>query len=339
MVVLIVASALVLIGLVGLTAFGAAAIGRRYRPRGKLVPVTGGRLHVSDAGPRAEPCAAVPIVLLHGASGNLEDMRLALGERLSVRHRVVMIDRPGHGFSERPREPAVATPAGQAALVTEALAELGIPRAIVVGYSWSGALAAALALAAPHRVAGLVLLAPVTHPWPGGISWYYRVAATPVLGQLFAWTIALPIGMLMLEAGTHKAFAPQSRPDGYVEHAATPLLLRPAEFLANARDVAALKASVAAQAPLYPTIAAPTVIITGDRDGTVSPRLHAEAIAAAIPRARLVVAPGVGHMVHHVASDLVCAEIERMAVASAPGGQAAAGAGGGAFADRAATGG
>ena len=52
------------------------------------------------------------------------------------------------------------------------LERIGITRAIVVGYSWSGALATAYALAYPDSVAGLVLLAPVTHPWPGGVGWY-----------------------------------------------------------------------------------------------------------------------------------------------------------------------
>src|SRR5205085_10534491 len=58
----------------------------------------------------------------------------------------------------------------QAALLREALDALEVKRAIIVGYSWSGALATALALAYPERVAGLVLIAPVTHPWPGGVA-------------------------------------------------------------------------------------------------------------------------------------------------------------------------
>ena len=71
-------------------------------------------------------------------------------------------------------------------------------RAIVVAHSWSGALATAYALDHPGAVAGLVLLAPVTHPWPGGIAWYYHVVTAPIVGPLFAHTLALPLGKLLI---------------------------------------------------------------------------------------------------------------------------------------------
>jgi pimeloyl-ACP methyl ester carboxylesterase len=91
------------------------------------------------------------------------------------------------------------------------------------------------------------------------------------------------------------------------------LLLRPAEFRANARDVAGLKAFVAAQAPRYRQIAAPVTIITGDRDRTVSPTIHSRALAEAVPHARLIILAGVGHMPHHAAPGTVAAEVGRMA--------------------------
>jgi len=45
----------------------------------------------------------------------------------------------------------------------------------------------------------------------------------------------------------------------------------------------------------------------------VPPRHHAKAFAAAVPAAKLVVLPGIGHMLHHVAADRVIAEIEQIA--------------------------
>lgn len=307
-----------LLTLLAATRLGTVMIERRHPPRGRFVDVTGGRMHLVDLGPRQRGDAdGLPVVLLHGASGNLEDMRLALGDRLAIDRRVIMIDRPGHGWSDRPGGPADANPGRQAGLILEALDGLAIRRALVVGYSWSGALATALALAAPSRVAGLVLLAPVTHPWRGGISWYYRLGAAPILGPLLVHTLALPAGVIMLAPSSRKAFAPQPRPEHYVARAAIALLLRPGQFLANARDVAALKACVAAQAPHYPAIAAPTVIVTGDKDVTVPPRNHSQVLAAALPRARLVVLPGVGHMLHHVAKEAIIGEIERLATDAA----------------------
>ena len=90
------------------------------------------------------------------------------------------------------------------------------------------------------------------------------------------------------------------------------MLLRPAQFLANAQDVAALKAFVAAQAPRYGEIGAPTVIVTGSADTTVSPHIHARAVAAAVRDARLIVLAGVGHMPHHVDADAIAAAIGQL---------------------------
>ncbi len=291
------------------TALGLAFLKRAHRPAGRFVPVTGGTLHIVEIGPQTDD---PPIVLLHGASGNLEDQRLTLGMALAHKRRVVLIDRPGHGFSDRPGGMADASPARQAALIDEALARIGVARAVIAGHSWSGALAATCALDFPARVAGLVLLAPVTHPWPGGISWYNRLAMRPVVGSLFVYGLALPLGLLLIGGALKEVFAPQLAPADYLRRAAARLVLRPAEFIANAQDVGALKAFVIAQAPRYREIAVPTVIITGDCDNTVSCDLHSRAMAALVPGAKLIVLDGVGHMLHHTSCDVIVAAINEL---------------------------
>ena len=127
-----------------------------------------------------------------------------------------------------------------------------------------------MALDYPKRVAGLVMLAPVAYPWPGGVGWYNKLVATPVIGPLLAYTITLPLGYLLAGSGARGVFLPQIMPDNFVSDTATPLLLRPREFLANARDLVTLKAAVAEQAPRYADITVPIVVITGDADKTVS---------------------------------------------------------------------
>jgi pimeloyl-ACP methyl ester carboxylesterase len=108
-----------------------------------------------DAGP--------PVVMLHGASSNLEIMRQPVGERLAITHRVILIDRPGHGWSTR-ASLSDSTPAAQGRMIDEALQKLEVGKAIFVVHSWSGALGARMALDYPARVAGLVMLAPVAYP-------------------------------------------------------------------------------------------------------------------------------------------------------------------------------
>ena len=244
-------------------------------------------------------------------------MRLALGERLAVRHRVILIDRAGLGWSERAGRNG-SSPAYQAAMLRDVLDRLGIGRAIVVGHSWGGALAATFALDHPQRVAGLVLLAPPLFPFPRRATWLYTLFATPLAGWLYARTLALPLGLPFIGVALALAFLPQLPPRGYIKRTAALLLLRPAAFLANARDVADLREFLRAQVARYATLAVPAVIMTGDRDPVVAPRRHAIAFAAVVPGAKLVVLPGIGHMLHHVAAERVIAEIEEIALLSAP---------------------
>ncbi len=194
----------------------------------------------------------------------------------------------------------------------EALDGMGVDRFVLLGHSLGGAVASALALAWPDRLAGLVLLAPVTHPWEGGMDWYNVILSTPVIGRLFAHTVAVPLSFLMLDGGVASVFAPQSAPADYVRRAAVRLLLRPAQFVANAQDIAALKAFVTTQVPRYREIGIPTVVVTGSDDGTVAPHLHARAFAAAVPHAQLITLAGIGHMPHHASADSVVAAVEQL---------------------------
>jgi pimeloyl-ACP methyl ester carboxylesterase len=311
--------ALVILALI--TRFGVLVIERTYRPVGHMIDVAGGRMHMVEIGPLHGPAQGPPIVVIHGASSNLEAMRQPLGEMLAESHHVILIDRPGHGWSTRDRL-TDSTPAIQAAMIDEALGKLGIDRAIFVVHSWAGALGAAMALDRPaldrpaldrpSRVAGLVMLAPVTHPWSGGVAWYNDLAATPFAGPLFAHLLALPIGLAAMESGTKAAFLPQTMPPHYVRDAAIALLMRPAEFMANAHDMVTLKASVAAQAPRYGEIAVPTVVIAGDADSTVSNEIHARPFVAAVPNAQLVILPGVGHIIQNAAPGAVVDAVDAM---------------------------
>jgi pimeloyl-ACP methyl ester carboxylesterase len=224
---------------------------------------------------------------------------------------VILIDRPGHGLSGRDSARA-STPAIQARMIDEALERLGIGPAIFVVHSWAGALGARMALDHPRRVAGLVMLAPVAYPWRGGVGWYNDVVTLPVVGTLLAHTITLPLGCFLANPGARNVFLPQPLPGDYVRATATLLLMRPREFRANARDLVTLKAAVAEQAPRYGEIRTPTTVITGDCDDTVSPDIHSRPFAAAVPGAKLVVLPGVGHMVQNAAPERVAQEIETM---------------------------
>jgi pimeloyl-ACP methyl ester carboxylesterase len=302
-------AALVVLALI--TQAGVFALQRVYPQQGNTIDVAGARLNVVDLGPR--DAKGPPVVMIHGASSNLESMR-PLGGLLAQHHRVILIDRPGHGWSTRD-DLKNSTPAMQAKMIDEALEKLGVSGAMVVVHSLAGALGALLALDYPRRVAGLVMIAPVAYPWPGGVGWYNRVVTTPVIGALLAYTITLPLGLVLSTPVARSVFAPQVMPTGFVKNSATLLLLRPREFIANAWDLVTLKAAVTEQAPRYGNIKMPVVVITSDTDTTVSPGIHSRRFAATVPDAKLIVLPGVGHMVQYAAPDVVVREIETMIAA------------------------
>jgi pimeloyl-ACP methyl ester carboxylesterase len=308
MLAVIVVAALAVLALI--TQAGVLVLQRAYPANGKMIEVAGATLNVVDIGPR--DAAGPPIVMLHGASSNLEVMRQPLGDRLAKNHRVILIDRPGHGWSTRAR-PEDSTPAIQGRMIDEALGKLGVSSAVLVVHSWSGALGARMALDYPQRVAGLVMLAPVAYPWPGGVGQYNKIIAMPVIGPLLAYTITLPLGYLLAEPGARGVFLPQLMPDGFVRDTATPLLLRPRAFIANARDLVTLKEAVREQSPRYADIKTPVVVISGDgADKTVSTNIHSRPFAASVPNAKLIVLSDVGHMVQQAVPELVVREIEAM---------------------------
>src|SRR5450432_2412086 len=311
----------VLAGLALITQAGVLALQLAYPAQGRIIEVAGAKLHVVEIGPR--DAAGPPIVMIHGASSNLEAMRHPLGDMLAKQHRVILIDRPGHGWSTRVAL-ADSTPAIQSRIIDEALQKLRLGPAIFVVHSWAGALGARMAMDYPNRVAGLVMLAPVAYPWPGGVGWYNRLIDTPVIGPLLAYTITLPLGYFLTEPGARGVFLPQIMPENFVKDSATRLLLRPREFLANARDLVTLKAAVTEQAPRYGDIRVPTVIITGEVDKTVSTNRHSRPFAAAVPQTKLIVLPDAGHMIQNTAPELVISEIEAMIGKIAPGTAAAA---------------
>ena len=97
---------------------------RRNPPQGSFVAVDGVRLHYLDRGSGPE------VVVLHGL-GSLTNEMTASGivDALAADHRVIVFDRPGFGYSERPRG-RIWTPAAQATLLRRALDKLGVARPV-----------------------------------------------------------------------------------------------------------------------------------------------------------------------------------------------------------------
>jgi pimeloyl-ACP methyl ester carboxylesterase len=308
-----------LVGLFLFTFVETKRIEARFPPVGELVETGAGAIHVVERAPDGPERGAV--LLVHGASGNFADMSVALADRLAaLGFRVFGVDRPGHGWSARMFARAASSPERQARMVREALARRGVAQAVVVVHSLAGVLGLAMALNAPEFVRGLVLVSPVSHPWPGGVAWYYKLAASRALGPLFRRLIVLPAGIATMSANVRGVFDPNPTPPDYIDRTRLALVLRPRHFKANAEDVVDIEAYVAALSPRYGAIRAPTAVVTGDSDGVVYARIHSAGCARDIPGATLTTLRGVGHSPHHCAPESVVAaivEVDRRANAQA----------------------
>ena len=91
------ASTAALVALAAGVNWAARRIERRYPPIGQFIEVDGVRLHYVDVG------EGEPVVLLHGNASMLQDVSIALIDRLAATHRVIAFDRPGFGYSARPK--------------------------------------------------------------------------------------------------------------------------------------------------------------------------------------------------------------------------------------------
>ena len=273
---------------------------------GRIVTVNGHGVNVLTAG-----TAGPPVLMIHGASANAREFSWTLAPRLESEFRVLMADRPGHGYSQRfDGASALGAQAAQMAGVLDQLAPG--EKAVIVGHSFGGAVALRLALDRPDLVEGLVLSAPVSHDWGGGgQAWYNGLAAAPLVGPVFTQLVPT-VGPAQVRAGIDSVFDPAPVPENYFENSAIGLLFRPPNFRANAQDVRTLEGELASQSKRYGELTVPIVVFSGSQDTVISPKLHVGELKKQVP-VELVILPDEGHMPHHAHGGDVANAIRRLA--------------------------
>lgn len=260
-------------------------------PIGEFLEVDGTRLHYHVTGPQGAP----PVLVLHGASGNLREPLMGLGRALE-NERVIWLDRPGLGHSQRPS--GRWDPEREAALIAQFLQALDTGPVIAAGHSWGGAITLRLAMDHPQTVSGIVLVAPAIRANVGEAALYNRATHWPVVGTVITRLIVPTYGRTQLESAAQSAFAPEPVPANYVEETALALLLEASVWKANAADMARVNTHLEAQEDRYASILQPTVIVAGTQDSVVATRRHAVPVAETMPNAQLVLIEGAGHALH-----------------------------------------
>jgi pimeloyl-ACP methyl ester carboxylesterase len=206
-------------------------------------------------------------------------------EPLSALGRVIVFDPPGHGKSEIP---PVFTLEDNAEALADALDELRVDRAVMVGLSWGGMLSMRLALQHPSRVAALVLMdtsAEREARWNtvkyGAFASYGRRLGLPpallekqVTPAMFCdRTLAEKRELVERFVRTVSGFSPEG-----TARAAKAVVIHRTSVLERLRGVQV-----------------PTLVVCG-REDRGTPPVHSERLAAAIPGARLAWIEDAGHL-------------------------------------------
>ncbi len=291
-------AALCLLGLVLVTLVVALRVTRALPPRGGFVDLGSTRLHYVEKG------EGPAIVMIHGLGGQTGNFEHSLLDRLSDSFRVVLVDRPGSGYSTRRPGEMESMPA-QVAAIAALIDRLGLERPLVVGHSLGGGVALALALDHPRATSGLALLSPLTHMPDEVPKALAKLALRSALARrLVAWTIATPLGLRGGRRTLDMVFAPDAPPEDFGLKAGGLMALRPASFVAASADLVALEAELPRLMARYDELSVPVAILFGRGDTILDPALHGERMVAAHPATRLDLVEG-GHMLLVSQPDLV----------------------------------
>ncbi|HET9286363.1 MAG TPA: alpha/beta fold hydrolase [Gaiella sp.] len=261
-----------------------------------------------------------PLVLVHGFMDNAALWAPILGP-LAARHRVIAVDLPGHGLAD-PFDYADADLQDVArTFLREVLDALELESAALVGSSLGGFVCTVFTLDAPTRVTSLVLVgAPVgvtrevpaplfviglLAGLPGGRGIARRLLSTPtreslrkLMGQIaVAHPERLDDGMLDADV-----LGQERNRESYVG------MLR---YLGGARGLMPLVGRLVL-GERWDDVAAPTLLLRGERDRFVTSRVEAayRGIAARNPNVRIVPVEDAGHLLWLDAPDAVVREIE-----------------------------
>jgi pimeloyl-ACP methyl ester carboxylesterase len=264
---------------------------RKNPPIGTFTECEGVRLHYIHRGDPSAPC----VVLFHGNGSMIQDFTSSgLVDRLARRNRVLCFDRPGFGYSRRPRS-RIWTASSQAALFVKALNQLGIRNPVVLGHSWGTLVAIAIALRNDYPIRGLVLASGYYFPTWRWDVWMMSGPAIPIFGDLVRYTVAPIISWATLPGLFRKIFAPQPVPQNFKTGFPASLVLRPKQLRAAAEESAMLVPSAAQFQHRYSSIRCPVRIFHGTGDEVSEPE-QARRLHSVLSRSDLRLLDGAGHM-------------------------------------------
>lgn len=266
---------------------------------GHFIHIEGVRLHyrIQGEGPG--------VLLLHGNMVHGADFDASgLLAHLSRHNKVLVIDRPGFGYSDRARGHAW-TPAQQARLLCRAAVALGFERFAVVGHSLGTQVALAMALGDPSHVTRLVLVSGYYFPSLRLDLPLALLGAVPGLGDAMRYTVAALASRMALGPALRAMFSPQEVPADFDQAMPREMLLRPLQQRATSEDGAHMVAQARALVEHLGSVKVPVTLIAGDQDRIVNGSSQSGRLHRVLPNSSYHLLRGVGHMAHYHAQALI----------------------------------
>lgn len=282
---------------------------RKNPPIGSFIECDGVKLHYLQRGDPADPS----VVLLHGNGSMIQDFVISgLVGHLARRNRVLCFDRPGFGYSQRPRA-RIWTATSQAALFVKVLNQLGVRDPVVLGHSWGALVAIAIGFRNEYPIRGLVLASGYYFPTRRWDFWMMSGPAIPVLGDLVRYTVVPVISWAILPALFRKLFAPRSVPEDFKDQFPASLTLRPKQLRAAAEESALLIPEATRLQSRYSGIRCPVHIFHGTADQLIEPE-QARRLHDVLSRSDLHLVNDAGHMVTYADNGTIAQAVDSLGV-------------------------
>lgn len=239
--------------------------------------------------------AETAFVLLHGFGASTFSWH-PVAEELAGTLPVVAFDRPGFGLTERPLDWTGADPYApdtQADLTIALMDELSIERAVLVGHSAGGTVAALVAARYPDRVAGVVLEDPAIYAGgpPAFLTPLFRTPQFMRIGPLIARQLGGQAGTDFLQTAWHD---PSRIPEATYEGYRKPLQVEDWDKALWLLTIAPRPSDVPG---IISAIEVPALFMTGDDDRIV-PSEDTRRAAGLVESARFVTIEACGHIPH-----------------------------------------
>ncbi len=261
---------------------------------GTILNLNGLRMHGYVEGDGSQD-----IVFIHGAFINLRDWVFATRSLSKLDSRLIYIDRPGFGYSERDESNWDAE--RQADLARLYVKNIHGKNLILVGHSWGASVALAWAAKFPEEVKGVVSIAGLNMPFSGVSKLANDTGLLRLAYELYFSGVAKRADSGSIEKFAGRMFQPQDIPPGYLDYVGSDLSRRRSTIEANKADLLITSQALNQNYASYGRIEMPVEIIHGNEDFLLPFKSQAIAFNKAIPNSRLHILPKLGHMAHHFA--------------------------------------